>query len=373
MKYRLLGRTNLEVSEISLGTEWLEKKQEANITTVIQEAMNQGINYFDIIYNFKNYLKKISKAIGTKREDIVLTHHLGSSEYKGKYKKNRTINSTIEHFETYLDIMNTSYVDIAFIHFVHTSTEFDECWKEGGVKDLALDLQNEGKIQHIGMSTHRMGDAIRAVKSGIIDVIMIQINLANHGHPLRQEMLKTCANNGVGVVVMKPFAGGKLLKANRTVSFAKYQTANYSRPKQKLSENITSNQCIHYILNQVGVSTVVPGAANLDELKDCLSYNQATETEKDYSYLLKEFEDYQEGECVYCNHCQPCPADIDIGPMFRLYDQVQGPTNEKFKSQYSQFKAKASDCILCESCLDRCPFDIPVIEKMKEVAAFFEK
>jgi len=372
MKYRKLGRTRLDISEISLGTEWLHKKKQEDITGVIKEAIKQGVNYFDIIFNFDHFLEKISAAIKGSRENIIINHHLGSSEYNEKYKKTRSIKKCKEHFERFLEIMGTDYVDIAFIHFIKTRKEFDECWKVGGVKDLALQLKEEGKTRFIGLSTHRMDIGIDAAISGDVDVIMIQINLANHSHPQRHEFLTTCAKHGVGVISMKPFAGGKLLQKNKKMTFPQYITAGHPIEERKMSEDITSTQCLHYILSQVGISTIVPGAANLEELNDCLAYYKATDEECDYSKLVKDFNEYTTGECVYCNHCQPCQADIDIGPMFRLFDSAQYEKTTELQQQYEAMDAKASACIECGDCEERCPFDVKVIDKMREVVAFFE-
>ena len=126
MKYRKLGRTGLEVSEVSVGTEWLEKKSPELITSVIRKAIENGVNYFDIIFNFEEHLTKVSKAIEGYRDKIVLVHHLGSSEYKGKYKKNRSIKSCTNTFEKYLEIIKTDYVDILYVHFVLGPTNFEE-------------------------------------------------------------------------------------------------------------------------------------------------------------------------------------------------------------------------------------------------------
>ena len=72
MKYRKLGRTGLKVSEVSVGTEWLEKKSPEIITSVIRKAIKEGVNYFDIIFNFEDHLKKVSKAIEGSRDNVVL-------------------------------------------------------------------------------------------------------------------------------------------------------------------------------------------------------------------------------------------------------------------------------------------------------------
>ncbi|MHA1220986.1 MAG: aldo/keto reductase [Candidatus Heimdallarchaeota archaeon] len=314
----------------------------------------------------------MSEGIKGSRDKIILYHHLGSSEYDGKYKKTRSIKACQKHFDRFLEIMETDHVDIAFIHFIHRLDKFDEVWKEGGVKDLAIRLKEEGKTRFIGLSTHDMNVGIKAAESGLIDVIMIQISLANHSHPIRQQFLATCAKHNVGVIAMKPLGGGKLLQANKKITFPNYMTAYHKVESKKMDSNVTSAQCFHYILNQPSVSAVVPGAANLEELHDCLSYYQTSEEERDFSDLVKNFNEYVTGECVYCNHCQPCQADIDIGPLFRLFDLAKIEMSDAIKKQYFAMDALASDCSECGDCLERCPFDVAVIEKMKEAATFFE-
>ncbi|MHA1167929.1 MAG: aldo/keto reductase [Candidatus Hodarchaeales archaeon] len=373
MKYQTLGRTGLKVSEVSIGTEWLEKKSPELITSVMRKAIENGVNYFDIIFNFEEYLTKVSKAIEGHREKIILVHHLGSSEYKGKYKKDRSIKSCTNTFEKYLEIMGTDYVDILFVHFVLGPTNFEEkILKPNGPLDLALKFKAEGKAKFIGISTHSLGVVEKAAKNGNFDVIMYQVNLANNALPNRNEVLALCAQENIGVVSMKPYAGGILFRKNAKVGLGGYRTGGMNLEKKTIPEMVTPVKCLHYILSQVGVSTVVPGVASIEELDATLAYCTATEEEKDYSMLLKEFNEYITGECVYCNHCQPCPADIDIGRVFKVFDQARIELTEEIKAKYNEFEVNASDCTECGECEERCPFDVEVINKMVETVKLFQ-
>lgn len=372
MKYRELGKTNLKVSEVSLGTEWLEKKSPEEITSVIRKAVKSGVNYIDIIFNFDDYLEKVSKAIEGSRDKLVLVHHMGSSEHNGKYKKNRSTKSCTETFEKYLKIMKTDFVDILFVHFVLTEQKYDEViLKPNGPLDLAQQFQKEGKTKFIGISTHNLKVVEKAAKSGKFDVIMYQINLANNALPNRNKVLSICAQNGVGVVAMKPFAGGTLIKPKKIVTIGRWRSGGMNL-KKKIPAIANPVKCLHYILSQVGVSTTVPGVASIEELNEALAYSTATDEEKDFSLLLKEFDEYITGECVYCNHCQPCPKDIDIGRIFKLYD-LTITTGDKQEPlvEYKKFDATASDCSQCGNCMERCPFEVEIINKMIEVEKLF--
>ena len=373
MKYRTLGRTGLKVSEVSIGTEWLEKKSPELITSVICKAIESGVNYFDIIFNFEEHLTKVSKAIEGYRDKIILVHHLGSSEYKGKYKKNRSIKSCTKTFDKYLEIMKTDYVDIMHVHFVLGPQNFREkILKPNGPLDLVLKFKAEGKAKFIGISTHSLGVVEAAAKNGNFDVIMYQINLANNALPNRNEVLALCAQENIGVVAMKPYAGGILFRKNAKVNFGGYRTGGMGLEKKTIPEMITPAKCLHYILSQVGVSTTVPGVASIEELDATLAYCSATEEEKDYSLILKEFDEYLTGECVYCNHCQPCPVDIDIGRVFKIFDQAKIELTNEIKAKYNEFDSNAADCTECGECEERCPFDVKVIEKMAETVKLFQ-
>ncbi len=372
MRYRQLGRTGLQISEISVGTEWLYKKKQEDVKALVEEAIARGVNYFDIIFNFEPFLEQLSSGVKSSRGKVFLTHHLGSSEYKGKYKKTRSIGECRRNLERFLRIMETDHTDILFIHFVHTEKDYKEVLQQGGLKDLALELKKEGKARCIGVSTHHFEHAIEFAESGIVDLVMTQINLANHGSPKRKEFLKACVSSGTGVIAMKPFAGGRLLQRNQTIAFSSYHTASYSIGKKKMPPEVTAKRCIDYILNLPGLSALIPGVANLQELEDCLSYYSATEEEKDYSGLLKSFEEYESGECVYCNHCLPCPSGIDIGPMIKLYEMRDYVPSDQLRKEYGSFENPASSCSECRLCIERCPFNVDVISMIKEISKYFD-
>ncbi|MBU7031967.1 MAG: aldo/keto reductase [Theionarchaea archaeon] len=371
MEYRQIGSTGLDVSVIGLGTEYLNKQSQETVASVVHTAIERGVNLVDILFTFDRYLETLGNALEGYRENVILQVHIGSGEYKGQYKKTRSVAQCKKLLEKSLSILDTPYVDIANIHFVNTVNQYDQLL-ESGVVEFAHELKEEGVARLVGMSTHSVSAAVDAVKRGIVDVIMIQINLANNVLPGRNDMLAACARAGVGVLAMKPFAGGKLLQRNKKVRIGKYQTGGLSLTK-KMSSSITPVQCISYVLSQVGVSSAMTGVKNADELKAALAYEKAGDQEKDFSGLLEDFQEYVTGECVYCNHCLPCPSSIDIGQTIRVLDTAQQGLTPEIRELYENLEVKASDCTECGSCVERCPFDVAVTEKMKEAIQLFEK
>lgn len=374
MIYRDLGRTGLKVSEIGLGTEHLGRTSKAkeNVTSVVDRAVENGINYFDLIFNFKEYIENLGAAFKGHRDKLVLTCHLGSAERNGQYYKTRNIAMCEKVFMNTLSGLGTDYVDVANVTYVKDMKEYGEVTRAGSVLDLARRLKKEGKVRHIGISTHDASVVQTAARSGDFKVITYQINMANNALPGRNEALATCAHEGVGLVAMKPFAGGLLLWRNKTTLIARGKRGGGSTITLKIPAVMTPIRCIAYTLSQAGVCTTIPGVRNVDELDGVLSYVKATSEEKAFSEIVKEFKEYEAGQCVYCNHCLPCPASIDIGQITRLLDIAKLGLTADVKATYHTIKPKASDCTKCGACMNRCPFEVDTVSNMKEAASLFE-
>lgn len=288
MKLRKLGKTGLEVSEIGLGTEYLFRQPKNIVISVIHEAIRNEINYFDIVFNISEYIENISTAIKDYKDEIILTCHLGTVEQDGKVRKTRNIEDCERTFLNTLSKFGKGYIDIVNLQFVK-EREYESIIAPGGLLDLAKKLQQDEKARFISISTHNISIGQKAVKSGYFDIIMNQINIVNHVMPGREDFLETCTKEGIGLVAIKPFAGGKLLQRNRTVSIAKYQSGGISL-KKKIPKDINPIKCLNYTLSQTGVSTTIPGIKNLQELKETLAFLNASDEEKNFSTLIKEFE-----------------------------------------------------------------------------------
>ncbi len=374
MIYRDLGKTGLKVSEIGLGMEHVGRTSKAkeNVTSVVDKAVENGINYFDLIFNFKEYIENIGSAFEGYRDKLVLTCHLGSAERRGQYLKTRSVKLCEEIFTNTLSGLGTDYADIANVTYVKDMHEYEEVTKAGSVLDLASRLKKEGKVHHIGISTHDVSVVQTAARSGVFEVVTYQVNMANNALPRRNEALATCARQGVGLVAMKPFAGGRLLWRNKTIPIARGKRGGGSTIKLKIPGAMTPVRCIAYTLSQLGVCTTIPGVSSPEELEEVLSYMDATPEEKDFSEIVKTFKEYQAGQCVYCNHCLPCPSNIDIGQVTRLLDTAETGLTDNVKAMYHALESKASDCTKCGACMNRCPFDVDVISTMERAASLFK-
>ena len=153
---------------------------------------------------------------------------------------------------------------------------------------------------------------------------------------------------------MKPYSGGQLLD-DRTSPFGRA---------------LTKIQCLQYALDKPGVLTVLPGVRNLDEMKEALSWLEASPKERDYSVLGTFTPKDVTGTCVYCNHCAPCPAGLNIGLINKYYDLAR-IGDDMAADHYAKLERHASDCLHCGHCDRRCPFGVAQSRRMEEIREYF--
>ena len=233
------------------------------------------------------------------------------------------------------------------------------------------------------MSSHNPAVSLKAVNSGLIDVLMFSINpcydllpatedievlfdersyektLLNMD-PEREALYEACQRLGIGITVMKAFGGGDLL--DEALSPA--------------GKALTPCQCLHYALTRPAVASVMVGAHTEKELKESLHYEVAADTQKDYAVALAAFPKISwEGHCMYCGHCAPCPKGIDIASVTKFLNlaKAQGELPETVREHYNILEHKAGDCINCGLCETRCPFGVQIRKNMQDAKVLFGK
>lgn len=381
MRYRVLGRTGLQVSEIGLGGEWLERHNTQEVKEVIDTCEQAGINILDCWMSEPNVRSNIGKALVGRRDKWYIQGHIGSTWQNGQYVRSRQMDQVKEAFEDLLTRMQTDYIDLGMIHFVDEAAEFERVIK-GEFMDYVRSLKEAGRIHHIGLSTHNPDVARMAAEQGEIEMILFSVNPAFDLHPAtedldeyfaeeyeaglagiapeREALYKICEQRGVGITVMKGYAGGRLFDA-KTSPFG---------------VALTPVQCLHYALTRPAVASVMVGYDTPEHVHAAAAYETATEEEKDYASVLAKAprHAYPTGQCTYCGHCAPCPKGIDIAMVNKLYDlaTMQEEVPSTIRAHYEQLKAAAADCIGCKGCESRCPFQVSVVERMEKAKRLFQ-
>jgi len=385
MKYRKLGKTGLEVSELALGCEYVWHSEENDVVDLVHTAIDAGINYIDIFVGTPSTRDYFGRALKGIRDKVILAGHLGCIDINDQYVRTRDIKLCEDFIQQFYTRLQTDYIDILFLHNCDEEDDFNNIF-DGAMYQRALELKNEGKVRFIGFSSHNTKIALKAVRSGKIDVLMFPVNplfnlmprdsaiekmfnleidgimpeVEKLSYPTKQELYEECIASEIGIIAMKPFAAGNILKNHEGGGVLQGLIA------------LTPVQCISYILDQNKATIALPGFKSVDELKEALAYFTATDEEKDYQSELKKSDLYQfKNQCMYCNHCQPCPKKIDVAEVTKLKDMAEKEMTEEIRSRYHALEVNASDCLFCGACSKRCPFGIDVSKNMKRAKELF--
>ncbi|MCL1806903.1 MAG: aldo/keto reductase [Oscillospiraceae bacterium] len=378
MQYRELGATGKQVGVIGLGCEHLDRKPYEQVEETIGTALEHGVNLLDVFMPGTEVREFIAKALGDRRKEVMIQGHIGSTDVNQQYDISRDLPAVKKYFEELLRVFGT--IEFGMLFFIDSEEDYQKVFETEFIT-YAEKLKKQGDIQHIGFSSHNPETAAKVIQTGVPDMLMFSVNPAfdmlpsgeyifDHFEkgfgadlfrgldPKRAELYKLCQQKQVGITAMKAFGGGKLVSAEHSP---------FAKP-------LTTAQCIHYALSRPAVASVLPGCKTKDEMLDALRYLDVSEEERAFSDALNTARTDFHGNCVYCGHCQPCPANIDIAAVNKyldiaLLDKENIPPS--VRSHYHSLSNGGTDCVMCGSCEKRCPFGVAIMDKMREAAELF--
>ena len=363
MEYRELPHGGEKLSVIGLGAGSLHNSDAKDIERTVDAAVDAGVNIFDFIPSKGCVLEPMGRALGRKRSKVNVQVHMGANYASGSYGWTTDAKIAQSEFENRLRALNTDYADFGFIHCIDEDKDLDAVFN-GGIWDYALHMKKEGVVRHLAFSTHSAHIARRLIATGEMDLAMFSINPmydytdeSQYGKGEASDRLRLYNEfeaAGIGVTVMKAFAGGQLLDAKQS----------------PFGCALTQAQCIQYVLDKPGVLSVLPGVRNEEDLRVALAFLNAGDQERDYSVLGSLTPRTTDPSCVYCNHCQPCPSGLEIALLNKYYD-LSKLGDELAADHYRNLELQASDCTQCGHCDERCPFGVAQSDRMREIAAYF--
>ena len=362
MEYRTLPHGGEKISILGLGTSSIQASDESEIEETLRLAVENGINYFDMASSEAKPFPAYGRALAKCRDKVYFQIHFGANYETGTYGWTTNIDTIKRSIDWQLKALKTDYIDFGFIHCIDGAADLKKVQKSG-VIDHILHLKEQGVVRHIGLSSHTPEVVNQVLDLGILDMLMFSVNPAydyqkgDYGIGSvddRMSLYRRCEKEGVAISVMKAFSGGQLLDA-RTSPFRKA---------------LTEYQCIQYALDKPGVVTVLPGIRGKADLQRILGFCNAKPEEKDYSVIATFAPQDAKGVCVYCNHCEPCPAGLNIGLINKYYDLAKAG-DHLAHDHYSKLEVKADQCVRCGHCNSRCPFHVDQMARMQEISAYF--
>ena len=333
MEYRVLGKSGLEVSKLGFGGIPIQKVSVETVKDIMEAMLHNGINYIDTARGYTISEELIGEAIEGKRNKFILATKSMS----------RTKDGIKADIETSLKNLRTDYIDLYQIHNP-SKAEFEQVLAEGGALEGLMEAKAEGKIGHIGFTTHSLELFEEALELEWVETIMFPYNIVeNQG----DELIKKCKEKNIGFIVMKPLAGGAIEDGELALRF---------------------------ICANPDISVVIPGMASVEEVEQNLkaSENKEPLTEEEHAKMEAVRKELGNNFCRRCNYCAPCTKGINISGVFLMQGYLDRYGLEDWaRTRYDAFAAKASDCIGCGVCETRCPYNLPIRDMLKEAAQRF--
>lgn len=359
MIYRSFPRTATPVSVVSLGAEHLVSAGPKVTMDVISAAIDNGMNYIDVFMPEPDVRDWIGEALKGRREKMLVAGHLRSVLENQQSSRTFDVAASERHIDDLLRRLKTDYIDMLNLFYVDSTEEADACLDEKGLLGVARRLLESGKARMLGFSCHVPRVASRLIATGLFDGMMFSINTAMDLMPAdttleeifdglgdvmtkpgaiapeRTALYRQCEAAGTGIIVMKGYGAGFMLK----------------------QPGMTPEKCIHYALTRPGVVTMAAGCRNVAEVEAAAHYCDATDEERDYTSVIQSARWNSSGVCMYCNHCLPCPSYINIAAVTRLLHRHE-EGDKSARAEYGRLEHNGGECSSCGSCASRCPFGV---------------
>jgi len=229
---------------------------------------------------------------------------------------------------------------------VRTMEDYKKILSEDGAYAALEEAKVAGKVRHIGITSHSLDVLKIAVESGKFSTIMYPYNIVE---TQARELFARANELNIGVIAMKPMAGGALTDGTIAMKF---------------------------ILENKSITTAIPGMASITEVEENsrvggsfvpLTYEERKNALKEASELGDEF-------CRRCGYCAPCQKGIDIPTMFVIRGYKERYNLATWaEERYLAMKNTAKDCIECGACEEKCPYNLPIRKMLKEVRKTFNE
>ncbi len=382
MEYRISPKSGDKISLLGFGAMRL-KSDKGNIdldlaSEQLKYAIDNGVNYIDTAYLYGNGSGSNEKALGEIIENLNYRDKIYIST-----KMNRMVIRSRKDmevmFNNQLDNLRTSYIDYYFLHNI-ISYEDVTYLIDLGLLDFIEDKKTRGQIVNMGFSFHGSFDDFQKILDLYDwDMTLLQYNYLDSNIQAGIEGIKLANSRDMAVIIMEPLKGGLL-------------AGSMPDEVQELIDNSGSSRsnvdlALSWIFDTEEITCVLSGMNSLDMIKeniDIVSNHVGNPLNAEEVELIKEIREVllhlNKISCTSCNYCMPCPRDINIPDIFKLYnDKYLFPENRTFGVNHTfityvgnilGFTGKAHDaslCVDCGLCTSKCPQQLDIPKLIRQV------
>jgi len=329
MRKVTLGRSGLEVSAVGLGGIPIQRTPEAQAVGVIRRALELGVTFIDTAAGYGDSQKKIGLAIKGRRDGLVLASKSGQ----------RTAEGILKDIDRARAEMGTDVIDLYQLHGVSSRKRWEEIKAPGGALEGLIEAKEKGLVGHIGFTSHSLDLSLELLDEPIFETIQFPFNLVT-SEPA-DELIPKARRLGLGFIVMKPLCGGQYDNANLAFKF----------------------------LNAYPDLVAIPGIERAEEIEEIVPIVESAQTlagpekaqaEKIAADLGKLF-------CRRCGYCMPCPEGVPITTAMVFESFLKRLPAERLASGPARRIAEMAPlCAECGQCEAKCPYDLPIIETIKQ-------
>lgn len=336
MKKKLLGKTGMEVSVIGFGGIPIQRLSREEVKNLITECKNRGINFIDTARGYtvsEEYIGYALKSAG--RENFYIATKAMSYTYEAMK----------ESIEASLKTMDLEYIDLYQVHNVSKTEQMESVLSENGALKALIEAKRKGLIRHIGITGHIKEILLKSLDCDEFETVQFPFNpIESQG----TELFSRALGKGMGTIAMKPIAGGA-----------------FSKP----------NLSLKYIINSGLITIAIPGMDSVSQVieNSSIGENISPLTDKEKEEIEKEVKILGDNFCRRCGYCKPCPEGIDIPSVFIFEGYVtRYNLSEYGRMKYDSMMIKADSCVRCRKCEQKCPYSLPIVEKLKHAVETFK-
>ena len=326
---RLLGRTGMNVTAISFGGLPMQRCSIPEAVTVLEAALDAGINFIDTARAYTDSEIKIGQI-----------SHLRSKFYLATKSMARDAINMSNDIETSLKNMKTDYIDLYQVHNTSAQGQLDAVLAPGGALEALKAAKKAGKIKHIGITGHIHSVLINAIKTGEFDTVQVPYNFVEQTPT--DIIFPLARKHNMGIIIMKPLGGGQFSNIELSLRFILQQPDVVLIPGMDTIEHVQQNLSVFY-----------PEYKPLNEQELQILHAESTLIGKDF--------------CRRCGYCMPCPHGVDIPQnfIFKIQYERYGMT-EAIPKRYAAISGKASKCVGCGVCESKCPYQLPIRKRLAD-------